>query len=375
MKNKTQPIRVLFVLGSLEIGGVQSGIMNFAKIISPDRVKFDVLVLTEKIGYHEAEFKKYGEVYHLPLPVAKGKLSSLFCTWRNDRYLEEKFDEFLDDKKYDAVHTKLLTNSCVFIKVAKKHGVQIRVTQSHVDKPEHLNLLSRLYYKCQARMIEKYATHKLAVSPKAVDLLYGKYGGKVIKNPTISLERLDPKKYSTPYHEGINLIQIGTYSHRKNQVFSVKVLKSLIDMGVTAHLTFVGFPLDEPEYIHSIENEVKENKLEDKVTFLPKDADVPKLLSESDYMLIPSLREGLPNVALEAQAMGIVCFISDTVNRETDCGLCEFLSLEEGAEFWASAIIEYRKKFGTEKCYVDMSEWDNKNVCEEYIKIWRGQGE
>ena len=376
MENQKTFNKVLFVLGNMEVGGVQSGIINFAKITPPDKVHFDVLVLTSNIGFHEEEFKKYGNVYHIPLPFRKNKLSGLIFSRIDDRIFARKFNKFLEEHNdYDAVHAKLLAHAGVVVKVAKKHGIPVRVTQSHVDKPEHLNLLSRLYYKRQARIIEKYATHKLAVSPKAADLLYGKYGGRVIKNPTISLERLDPKKYGLVPHEGINFIQIGTYSHRKNQVFSVNILKALADKGIKAHLTFIGFPLDEPDYIKDIEAAVKDNGLTGSVTFLPKDADVPKLLSESDYMLIPSLREGLPNVALEAQAMGVPCFISDTVNPETDCGLCEFLPLTSGADAWAQAIIDYRQKYGTGKRFVDMSEWDNKKVCEEYIKIWGGGDE
>lgn len=358
----------------MEVGGVQSGIINFAKIIPDDRVKFDVLVLTEKIGFHEEGFKKYGEVYHLPMPHHKSKLSHLLAQSADDRFFEKKFDEFLcEHTDYDVIHAKLLSRAGMAVKVAEKHGVPVRVTQSHVDKPPRLNLLSRRYYERQAKLIEKYATHKLAVSPKAADLLYGESGGRVIKNPTISLERLDPKKYDPAPHEGINLVQIGTYSHRKNQVFSVGILKSLVETGERAHLTFIGFPFDDPDYIHEVERAVKENGLDAAVTFLPKDADVPKILSESDYMLIPSLREGLPNVALEAQAMGVPCFISDTVNPETDCGLCVFLPLDSGTDAWAKAIVDYREKYGAEKRYIDMSGWDNKKVCEEYIRIWSGE--
>ena len=367
-------LKVLFILGTMEIGGVQSGIMNFAKYTPTEQVHFDVLVQSKREGYHEKEFKNYGSIYRIPIFQSKSSLLNLLLQLPSDLCWRIRLKSFLKRHPgYDVVHTKRLTGVADAMEVAKECGIPVRVAQSHVDKPEHLNAFSAWYYRWCAKRIEKSATVKLAVSPGAVDLLYGKYGGRVIKNPTISLARLDPSKYHPQPHEWIHLIHIGTYSHRKNQSFSVGILKELIHQGIQAKLTFIGYPLDEPEYINEVKILINKCGLENNVIFLPKDTDVPKELSESDYMLIPSLREGLPNVALEAQAMGVPCFISDTVNPDTDCGLCTFLSLEDGPEKWANAILKYRDVHGTEKTYIDMSEWDNVNICQEYVRIWRGE--
>ena len=186
------------------------------------------------------------------------------------------------------------------------------------------------------------------------------------------MEKLDPSRYPPDCHTGIRLIQVGTYSHRKNQCFSVEILKELLDSGQEAQLAFIGFPLDEPEYIHTMEDRIRQLGVSDQVVFYPKDADVPLLLSQSDYMLIPSLREGLPNVALEAQAMGVPCFLSDTITKATDCGLCTFLPLQNGPGSWAREIINYRLQRGAGKGSADMSSWDQRKVLQEYIGIWKG---
>ena len=365
--------KVLFVLGGMEIGGVQSGVMNFARITPPEQVRFDIVVFTGKTGYHEAEFRKYGSVYHIPLPQTHNKYLSVPYTLLNDWLCRKKLKRFLKQlEPYDVIHTKLLKGTAPALEAAKKRGIPIRIAQSHVDKPERLNLFDTWYYKWCAKRIEKNATVKLAVSENAIHLLFDHYGARIIKNPTISLERLNPAKYAPAPHSEIRLIQIGTYSRRKNQCFSVDVLKALLDMGQEVRLTFVGFPLDEPDYIHTVEEKVRELGVEATVSFLPKDADVPLLLSESDYMLIPSLREGLPNVALEAQAMGVPCFLSDMVTKAADCGLCVFLALEKGASVWAEEIMRYGQAHGKEKRYMDMSSWDQKNVVQEYVRIWQG---
>ena len=373
MKNEI-PKRVLFILSSMEIGGVQSGIMNFAKITNPQKAQFDIVVLEEKIGFHEKDFLKYGKIYHVKTVKSKNRVLSCLTPFINDLIVKRKMKQLLENNPgYDVVHSKSLLYSAGIAEAAQNANIPIIVTQCHVDKPDKLNFVYQCYYHWCAKRIEKTGAVKLAVSPKAVDLMYGKYGGRVIKNPTISLKRFNPQKFNAPPHDGIKMIQVGTFSHRKNQVFSVKILRELLKRGIKAKLTFVGFSFDEPDYINEINNAVGEFECKDNVTFLPKDSDIPQLLSEHDIMLIPSVREGLPNVALEAQAMGMTCFVSDTVNRQTDCGLVHFLPID-APSVWADAIIRYANDSGLEKKYIDMSMWDNEKVIEEYIAIWNGQG-
>ena len=118
-----KPLRVLFVVGSMEIGGVQSGIMNFVKITPPDQVHFDIVVLTEKKGYHEAEFQKYGHVYHISLPHTSNKYISIPYTLLNDLLFRHKFKQFLKShESYDVVHTKLLKGTAPAMEAAKACG-------------------------------------------------------------------------------------------------------------------------------------------------------------------------------------------------------------------------------------------------------------
>ena len=57
----------------------------------------------------------------------------------------------------------------------------------------------------------------------------------------------------------------------------------------------------------------------------------------ADCYIMPSIYEGLSVAAIEAQASGIHCFLSDVVSKDvcvTD--VCEFLPLE--VEAWVSAL-------------------------------------
>ena len=79
------------------------------------------------------------------------------------------------------------------------------------------------------------------------------------------------------------------------------------------------------------------------VQLLPHDSDVPAAFAQSEYMIFPSVFEGLPLSLLEAQVMRVRCFVSDAVTREADIGLCRYLSLKQPADQWARAVLETAK--------------------------------
>ena len=129
-----EPTRVLFVVSGMEIGGVQSGIMNFARITPPEQVRFDVAVLSEKIGYHEAEFQKFGSIYHVPLLRAKNKYLDVVCLMLNQFICRRKMKRLLDRHgPYDVVHAKLLKYAAPVMAAARKSRVPVRIAQCHVD--------------------------------------------------------------------------------------------------------------------------------------------------------------------------------------------------------------------------------------------------
>ena len=72
---------------------------------------------------------------------------------------------------------------------------------------------------------------------------------------------------------------------------------------------------------------------------MPERRDVEKYFAVTDVLVMPSLFEGLPLVAIEAQAAGIPVILSDNITRET--GLtenCRFLSLKS-RRAWADAVV------------------------------------
>lgn len=90
----------------------------------------------------------------------------------------------------------------------------------------------------------------------------------------------------------------------------------------------------------------KVNKLglSDKVIFTGTIPDVHLKLQAADVMIFPSLYEGLPNVVLEWQALGLPCIISDTITKECAVSnLIYFESIKNNPELWANRSFEILK--------------------------------
>ncbi len=369
-------IRVLQVAHDLTMGGVPSDIMYPARLLSQEEVSFDVLLTSSTVGFFDEEFKKYGNIYRIPVKRGRNKLIRAIHVFVDPIYVYFKAKGFLKQKEgcYDAIHCRNFLFNAPCIAAAHKAKIPVRIAHSHVNAPTkelpHVAFVNRI----SQHIIKKHATMCLGVTEGALKYMTGGKNGYVIKNPTVDLSRLNPQKYQYHDHTDIRLIMVGSIQPRKNQLFGVNVLYELINLGQQANMIIIGYPTHpESGYLESVQEFIEMHHIEKRVCFLPKDSDVAKALSESDVMLLPSLQEGLPNTALEAQAMGVYCFVSTDVERICDCGLCSFIPLKDGSKKWAEAIIEYAKQSKLKKKYIDMSSWDNREVSKFHLRIWRGE--
>ena len=106
-----------------------------------------------------------------------------------------------------------------------------------------------------------------------------------------------------------------------------------------------------PETLQMIENNPR-------ISAVGKQSDVRPYLTASDIFVLPSYREGFPNVVLEASAMGLPCIVSD-VNGATD-------AIQDGIN---GLIVAKRD---TETLYKAMRKLvDNKNQRESMASVAR----
>lgn len=126
---------------------------------------------------------------------------------------------------------------------------------------------------------------------------------------------------------------VGGFFEQKNHAFLLEIFREIKREIPNSKLYLIG---DGP-----LKEKIKQSADGKDVYFVGTVDNVSDYLNAMDCMLLPSLFEGLPLVALEWQINGLPVLISDTVTRE--CMISdnvEFMSLNTDAKVWAHKILQ-----------------------------------
>lgn len=144
------------------------------------------------------------------------------------------------------------------------------------------------------------------------------------------------EKMRLKYKIGSELVfgHVGGFNPQKNHKFVLDVFRAIIEEESNAKCFFIGTgPLKEEIEKQSIE-------LKDNIIFVGNTDEVPAYLDMMDGMILPSIFEGLPLVAIEWQINGLPCILSDTITSQ--CAVTnelKFMSLHDSPYEWAHRII------------------------------------
>ena len=363
-----EKINVLIVIENiLNIGGVQDVIMHLVRGLK-EKISFDIIVTNSRKGVYDEEFLEQGEIFVIP----REKDVNILGVIENEKRAYTMCLSILKKKKYNAIYCCNMFNAGVFLKAAASVNVPVRIAHAQIGGPDKIKYYSRILYAIKRVNIQKYATKKLAVTPKSGSFLFGTDQDVVVsKNPIICVAEFQHLPTSENEDGKIRLLHLGTLFPRKNAKFSIGVLAELVKINPNYRLTIAGAGSD--LYEKEVRTFIRTLKLEDKIELIPKFVALKEVLASHDYMLLPSLAEGLPCVLLQAQAAGQACFVSDNVEKSVDQGLCTFLPLEKGCHYWAEQIDLYYLHHGTSRVAIDMSDWDEAAVCEKYLLMFQGK--
>ena len=129
--------------------------------------------------------------------------------------------------------------------------------------------------------------------------------------------------------------------NQKNQEFLLNVMSVLKKRQIASRLMILG----EGALRKMLELQISSLGLMDEVLLPGNIDDIAPYLNAMDVFAMPSVFEGLPVAAVEAQAAGLPVILSDVISRETDLtGNVTFLSLDAGCEKWADSILEASKR-------------------------------
>lgn len=141
-------VKVLQVIGTLQIGGAETIAMNFARYMNKEKFQIDYLVFGNNVGEYEVEAINLGsKVMHIESP-SNGYI----------KYMKN-LKEILINGKYDVIHTHLLSNNGLSLKVAHHLNVSKRISHSHsTNSGKKMNSIYQMYVYLMRKFIKKYAT-------------------------------------------------------------------------------------------------------------------------------------------------------------------------------------------------------------------------
>lgn len=334
------PARVLNVLGTTNLGGAESRVMELYRALDRDKVQFDFLVHTGKEGQYSEEIRRLGgRIYSVP----RFRLLNLLSYKKALR----KF--FREHHEFAVVHGHMTSTASIYLPIAKKAGIPVTIAHARSAgvSPGLKGLATRmLRYPLKYR-----ADYCFTCSAEAAEAVYGRKWvekGNVWTIPNA----IDAQRFAfdaavrAQVREELGLGDkfvvghVGRFGFMKNHTFLIDIFAELCKMRDDAILVLIG----KGELEGQIREKISSLGLPDKVLFLGNRFDVERYYQAFDYFVFPSIFEGLPGSVAEAQASGLCCLVSDKVTREAALtGLVTYKSIGEPAANWAGEIMRNAK--------------------------------
>ena len=289
----------------------------------------------------------------------------------------------LKKKKYDVLHVN--SSAVGFTSLVLTEGarfeVPVRISHSH---GKNINsIFKRIclwpYKKYNKHLATKYAS----CSIDAGEYLFGK---GIQKNPRWHFvpNTIDVRKFAYNFtnrkkrrcelglrDETVLLGAVGMLTQIKNHQFMVEIVKTLKEQGEDVKLLIIG----EGEERENLEKLISSYGLKDDVILYGVTHDVNEWLSAFDFYMMTSLTEGLPISAVEAQANGLICLLSDRIPNDVDITLSVYhLPIDQGVDSWVKMIKDTKRKTGEERAegeknIVD-SGFDNASAVQTIEKLY-----
>lgn len=293
---------------------------------------FDFVNHIEKICDYDDEIMSCGcSICHFP----KFRIPRFFS------YIKAWNDFFMLHPDYDVVHVHYFTLAGIILPIARKHGVKVRIAHAHSAKKA--NVFKRFLFNLFRTRMVNNATLLLACSQEAGNNLFQTNNFKVFNNAIESgkfvyneKDRYICRKDLGIKKEEVLIGHVGNFhTTAKNHYRLIQIYAKLCKKYGNYKLVLVGDGLLRSK----IAEDVKDLGISDKVIFTGVRNDVSSLMSAMDVFFLPSLYEGLPVVAIEAQASGLPFVMSTAVSEESSLtDIVTRIDLKEKDDTWVSAL-------------------------------------
>lgn len=330
-----EQIRILHEVVMMDPGGIETQLMRIYRNIDRTKVQFDFLLHRSQEGAYDAEIRALGGHIYYAEP---------FDPFHYGKYYRSMLDFFKAHPEYKIMiaHTELALGPLM---CAKKAGVPMRICYSHNGR--FAFNLKRCFMDFETLFLKQYCTDMFAVSKLAARYTFGE---KAVESGSVRLiqngihvedfvfdgEIRNQKRTELGLKDELVFGHVGRFMMQKNHMFLLEVFCKIHDLRPDARLLLIG----EGRLEKKIREKAESLGISQAVMFLGRRSDVNDWMKAMDVLLLPSLWEGFPNVAIEAQASALPVYMSENITEEAAFSpYCQRLPLEAGADSWARRIL------------------------------------
>lgn len=323
------PERILVYGMTDNPGGIETYLINQLRALDPDKAIFDFVTDFPSMAYAEEAKAVGSRIFYIPAK-SKGLFSQLKAMAKILR----------EHPEYKKVYFNALDAGVALTEFVPWLFGRTVITHSHNGSTDKVKL-----HKYCKPLLNLFTSKRFACSAVAAEFMFGKRKTQIIPN-MIKAEKYDyspelrqKKREELGIENNFAVCHIGRLSHQKNPMGLIDIFESVYKADNSAVLLSVGSGELERE-VHSY---ASEKNMDGCIRFLGRRADISEILQAADVFILPSFYEGLPIVAIEAQAAGLPCVLSENISGEaaiTD-NAC-FLSLEAPLSVWAEKILSFK---------------------------------
>lgn len=369
-----EKIKVLMSLNSLGMGGNVIFVMNFFRHIDKNKYHIDFLIYDDsRMDFYE-EIRAAGSRVFVAKRNCKNKYLNLLAQMREVK-------KVLSKNHYDIIHC----HSCSFVGIFKgavpgffTKGTRVISHAHSLGTPKH-TLIDNFIRMCSKIFLSIIVDMGFSCSDYAGE---SKYTQKFMQGKRYAIihNAVESEKYQFDFEKRkkirnrINaddkkvIGNVGRLAKEKNQTFLIDIFAEIKKVDPQTMLLIIGGG----ELETMLKDKVKKQCLENDVFFTGSICDVEDYYSAMDVFVMPSLYEGLPFTAIEAQVNGLKCIISEVVTKMANVsGDTVFISLDTSPKKWGDVILaQAESRTVPEKVKKVQEEYDLKNEAKRLEQLY-----
>ncbi len=398
-------LKILHIIPSLRKGGAERLVLDILKQLNKlENIQAQLVIFRNEIEYDITELKRVISVVpssiHLSLTkkwninvselqnflvefkpdiiqthLFEAELVSRFCDYPKALWFSHVHDNIVQLKKgsWSSMSKTNITNwyekKVLFQRYKKNGGTHFiaisKHTESYIKSVQSKYPVTLLHNAIDVKRFQKPAQ-----SQTPLTTYHSPLSSSLVENqPTPLTTHHSPL---TTYHSPltINLINIGSFVPKKNQIFLLDILLELSERGVHANCLFLG---DGPKKT-KVQNIAKEMGISDQCHFLGNVENVEQYLWQSDVYVHTATYEPLGLVLLEAMAAGFpVISLDGGGNRDLMInGKNGFLIEKQDPKEFADRILEVYQNNEISNFNAEFAkQFDIKTYCDKLLEIYQ----